>query len=377
MSTKFVFRRLRRMAFMSAFAFSMLIAIPIAAFAQSSVAQSHPVAHGVYQQTNLVSDLAGMAPVTDPNLVNPWGLVASATSPWWVSDNGAGLTTLYNGQGQIVPLVPTIPAPTGSAAGTLGTPTGVVFNSTTGFVITENGVSAPAAFIFSTEDGTIAGWSGAVDRAHAILTVDRSKIGAGAVYKGLAIATNSAGTFLYATNFRFGTIEVFNSSFKLVGSFKDRYLPRGYAPFGIQNIGGNLYVTFAQQDAARHDDVAGRGHGFVDVFSASGRLLRRLVSRGKLNSPWGLALAPANFGAFSNALLVGNFGDGLIHAYNPKNGALLGTLSNSSRAPLVIDGLWGLSFGNGSGSGATNDLFFTAGIQDEAHGLFGKIDSVS
>ena len=375
MSTKYVFGRLRRMAFMSVFAFSLFLVVPIAAFAQFHVAQSHPL-HGIYQQTNLVSDLPGMAPVTDPNLVNPWGLVASPTSPWWISDNNAGKTTLYNGQGQIIPLVATIPGPTGSPAGTLGTPTGIVFNSTTGFVVSENGVSAPAAFIFSTEDGTIAGWSGAVDRTHAILAADRSTVGVGAVYKGLAIGSTKAGTFIYATNFRFGTVDVFDSTFKLVGSFTDHYLPKGYAPFGIQNIGGRLYVTFALQDATRHDDVKGKGHGFVDVFNTNGKLLHRLISRGKLDSPWGLALAPANYGAFSNALLVGNFGDGFIDAYK-LNGSFLGRLSNSSHAPIVIDGLWGLSFGNGAGSGGTNELFFTAGIQDESHGLFGKIDSVS
>src|SRR5450432_830159 len=376
MSTKYVFGRLRRMAFMSIFAFSLFLIVPIAAFAQSHTAQSHPI-HGIYQQTNLVSDLPGMAPVTDPNLVNPWGLVASATSPWWISDNNSGKSTLYSGQGQIIPLVVTIPGPTGSAAGTVGTPTGIVFNSTTGFVVSEKGVSAPASFIFATEDGTIAGWSGAVDRANAILTVDYSDGGAGAVYKGLAIGSTTAGTFIYATNFRSGVVQVFNSNFKLVDSFTDRHIPKGYAPFGIQNIGGNLYVTFAQQDAARHDDVKGRGHGFVDVFNTSGKLLHRLISRGRLNSPWGLALAPANFGAFSNALLVGNFGDGFIDAYNPTKGGFLGRLSTSSKAPLVIDGLWGLAFGNGAGSGGTNDLFFTAGIQDESHGLFGKIDSAN
>ena len=376
MFTKFIFGRLRRMAFISVFAFSLFIVVPIAAFAQSHTVQSHP-AHDIYQQTNLVSDIPGMAPVTDPNLVNPWGLVASNASPWWVSDNNSGKTTLYNGLGHIIPLVATIPAPADSAAGTFGTPTGVVFNSTTGFVVSENGLSAPASFIFSTEDGTIAGWSGAVDRAHAILTVDRSKVGAGAVYKGLAMGSTTAGTFIYATNFRFGVVQMFNSNFKLVGSFTDHHLPRGYAPFGIQNINGNLYVTFALQDAARHDDIKGRGHGFVDVFNTTGKLLHRLISRDQLDSPWGLALAPTNYGAFSNALLVGNFGNGLIHAYNPTTGDFLGTLRNSSRDPLVIDGLWGLSFGNGTGSGGTNELFFTAGPQGESHGLFGKIDSVS
>jgi uncharacterized protein (TIGR03118 family) len=206
-------------------------------------------------------------------------------------------------------------------------------------------------------------------------------VGAGAVYKGLAIASLASGTFIYATNFRFGTVEMFDSTFHLVRSFTDSKLANTcplpnqcYAPFGIQNINGNLYVTFALQDAARHDDVSGPAHGFVDVFDTDGNLIRRLVSHGRLNSPWGLALAPADFGPFSNDLLVGNFGDGRINVIDPNNGAFLGQLRDQAGNPITIDDLWALVFGNGANAGGTNELFFTAGINDEADGLFGKID---
>jgi uncharacterized protein (TIGR03118 family) len=356
----------------------LLMVVPVAAYAHANTAP------GFYQQTNLVSNLPNIAQFQDSNLVNPWGLSHSPTSPWWVSDNGAGVATLYNGDGTARSLVVTIPPPAGSPAGTTAAPTGNVFNGTSGFVVTEAGKSGPSLFIFATEDGTISGWNPSVDLTHAILAVDRSTVGAGAVYKGLAIASNASGTFIYATNFRFGTVEMFDSSFNLVGSFTDPKLAstcplpnQCYAPFGIQTINGNLYVTFALQDAAHHDDVSGPAHGFVDVFDTNGNLIRTLVSHGRLNSPWGLALAPADFGRFSNDLLVGNFGDGRINAINPNNGAFLGQLSEQAGNPITIDDLWGLAFGNDASAGKHNELFFTAGINDEADGLFGKITSVS
>lgn len=337
---------------------------------------------GFYQQMNLVSDVAGMAPVTDPNLKNPWGLSASAASPWWVSDNNTGVSTLYRGDGTIVPLVVNTPLPGGKPG---GSPTGIVFNNSTtatDFTVTENGKSGASAFIFDTEDGTIEGWSPAVDRTNAIIAVDRSKVGPGAVYKGLAIGTSNSQTFIYATNFRFGTVEMFNGSFQLTKSFTDELLThicvkrnQCFAPFGIQNIGGNLYVTFALQDAARHDDVAGPGHGVVDVFSTSGHLMRRLAFGFELNSPWGLALAPSNFGQFSNDLLVGNFGDGHINVFNPMSGRFLGQVENTMDKPIVISGLWALQFGNGQAAGATNELFFTAGINNTNDGLLGDIQT--
>jgi len=336
---------------------------------------------GFYQQTNLVSDLPNIAKFQDPNLVNAWGLVHGPATPWWVADNGTGVSTLYNGQGQALPLVVTIPPPKNSPAGTTAAPTGVIFNGNGGFNVVENGTSFSSLFIFDTEDGTISGWNPSfADRTHAILAVDRSTVGAGAVYKGLATGSNASGNFIYATNFRFGTVEQFNSSFQLVKSFTDSRLANTcpepnqcYAPFGIQNIGGNLYVTFALQNAEKHDDVAGPAHGFVDVFDTSGNLIQRLIMHGRLNSPWGLAHAPADFGLFSNALLVGNFGNGRINAYDLNTGEFLGQLRDQTNTPITIDGLWSLQFGNDANAGRHNELFFTAGIDGEAHGLFGKI----
>ena len=374
MHARFIPGRLRLLASVIAPLMLLLLALPAAAFAQ-------PL-QGSYRQTNLVSDLVGAAQFTDPNLVNPWGLVHGPATPWWVSDNGTGVSTLYNGQGVKVPLTVTIPPPAGSPAGTTSAPTGVIFNGNGGFNVSENGTSFSSLFIFDTEDGTISGWNlNFADRSHAVLAVDRSNVGKGAVYKGLAIGSNSSGTFIFATNFRFGTVEMFDTNFNLVRSFTDHLLPQSYAPFGIQNIGGNLYVTFAKQDSAKHDDVAGAGHGFVDVFDTNGNLIRRLIARGSLNSPWGLAPAPADFGQFSNDLLVGNFGDGHINVFDPNTGAALGSLEIGGVIPIQIDGLWSLQFGNGANGGATNgasnELFFTAGIDGEAHGLFGDIQSVS
>ena len=340
--------------------------ILVLGFAGTAAAQHHQ--H--YSVTNLVADLPGVAANTDPNLVNPWGISFSATSPFWISDNGTGLSTLYSGAGATIPLVVTIPPPNGGTPP--ATPTGTVFNATTDFVVSANGLSAAAAFLFATEDGTISGWAPSVDRGNAILAVDNS--GLGAVYKGLASGTTKKGNFLYVTNFHDGWVEMYDANFQLVKQFTDYHVPDGYAPFGIQNINNKLYVTFAKQDADKHDDVGGPGHGFVDVFSLEGHKERRLVSRGRLNSPWGMALAPANFGKFSGDLLVGNFGDGRIHAYGLHSGNFHGTLRMQHHVPIAIDGLWGLAFGTGAAnSGPTNALFFTAGPDDEAHGLFGEI----
>jgi uncharacterized protein (TIGR03118 family) len=335
---------------------------------------------GGYVQTNLVSDIPGVARVTDPNLVNPWGLSEGPRGPFWVSDNATGVSTLYDGQGQpqsagLGPAIG-IPSPAGTA-GALGTPTGTVFNPGTGFVIESSGRSGPSLFLFATEDGQLAGWNPAVDLAQAIVAVDHS--GAGAVYKGLAIGTDSHGRrLLYATNFAAGTIRIFDQDFQAVGlsgSFTDPALPAGFAPFGIENIGGLLFVTYAKQNSERYDDVAGPGNGFVDVFDGDGHLLHRLVSAGPLDSPWGLALAPAGFGVFSHDLLVGNAGDGHINAFDPQTGQVLGQLKDSSGRPLVIGRLWALEFGNGAGD--RHGLFFSAGIDEEHHGLFGELQSSS
>ncbi len=262
-------------------------------------------------------------------------------------------------------------------------PTGIVFNSTSDFVV-GHGNTSPALFIFATEDGTISAWNGSAGN-NAVLEVDNTNTdpNTSPVYKGLALASTGSANFLYATNFRDGTVDVFDTNFTKVtlgqngfGTFTDPNLPAGYAPFGIQNINGNLYVTYALQDSAKHDDVKGAGHGFVDVYNPNGVLVQRLISQGALNSPWGLAVAPANFGTFSNDLLVGNFGDGTINAFNLNTGAFLGTLVNATNTPLAINGLWGLAFGNNATAGSANTLFFASGLNDEANGLFGSLSAV-
>ena len=322
-----------------------------------------------YEQHNLVSDGAVPADLVDAALVNAWGLVASATSPWWVADNGTDSSTLYNGStGAKLSLRVSVPS----------APTGVVFNGGTGFVVTSGSTSGAARFIFATEEGTILGWSPSVAPTQAVLAVDNSA--GGAVYKGLAIASTAAGDRLYATNFHAGTVDVFDAAFHpVLGGFTDAALPPGYAPFGIRHLGGTIYVTYALQDADKHDDVAGVGHGFVNAFDTEGNLLRRVASTGRLNSPWGLAVAPADFGTFSGDLLVGNFGDGHINAFDPGHfrgdGELRprGQLHAADGPPITIDGLWAIAFGNGAAAGPTNALFFTAGPFGEAHGLFGKL----
>jgi len=343
--------------------------------------------NSAFVQVNLVSNLPGVAPLTDADLVNAWGLAASPGtdqapgSPLWVSDNGSDKATLYNnGTAATVSKVGLTVDVTGAA------PTGQVFNTDTNpndFVVTDaSGHSGRALFIFDTENGTIDGWSPGVGVASGatppskVTEVARDN-GANAVYKGLAIAQASDGhTYLYATNFRSGRVEAYDSTFTPVelpgGLFVDPKLPTGYGPFGIQEIGGQLYVSFAEQDAALHDDVAGQGNGFVDVFTNDGAFVKRLITRGQLNSPWGLALAPSGFGNFGGDLLVGNFGDGSINVYNPNNGARVGDLRQPNGRPIVIDGLWGLRFGNGNAA-KTGELLFSAGPNHESDGLLGKI----
>jgi uncharacterized protein (TIGR03118 family) len=319
--------------------------------------------NNAYTVTPLVSDQPGVAPVTDPDLVNAWGLAASATSPWWVADNGTSKSTLYNGN----------TGAKGALTVTVGTdsgPTGVVFNGGTGFVVSSGGNSGPARFIFDSEDGLIRGWNSSVDPTNAV--VSPADPIPGAIYKGLAISSG----MLYAADFHNGLVDVFDSSWALVNQFTDPRLPAGYAPFGIQAIGPRIYVTFAKQDADAEDEVAGQGLGFVDAFDTAGNLIARVARHGQLNAPWGLALAPADFGRFSGDLLVGNFGDGEISAFEPQaNGhfGFRGQLRNGSGDPIAIDGLWALGFGNGANAGPTTTLFFTAGPDEEAHGLFGGI----
>ena len=339
----------------------------------------------LYTQHNLVSDVPGMADQTDAHLVNPWGLAASSTSPFWVANNHSGTSTLYNSSGQpfpaatpLVVIVPAPPAPQASQNPRPSAVVGVVFNDMAGFNVAPG---KPALFLFATEDGTISGWSSAADPVNAILMVDNSANGA--QYTGLAIANSDAGDpMLYAANFRAGTVDSFDGNFAPAaspGRFSDPTLPAGFAPFNIQKIGRKLYVTYAMQDGQGQEGIAGPGNGFVNVFDFNGNLLGRLISNGNLNSPWGVALAPENFGDFSHALLVGNFGDGTIHAYDPCSGDHLGTLNDPNGQVISIPGLWALRFGNGHNGGDATTLYFTAGIPGsgviEDHGLFGSIQT--
>lgn len=331
-----------------------------------------PVHATTFKITNLVSDGFVPAVTIDPDLINPWGMSYAPTGPFWVSDNDAGVTTLYNGAGAKIPLTVNIPPPSGSTD--IGHPTGQVFNGSGGFNVTSGGQTASAVFMFATEDGTISGWAPSVDFTHAIRAVDNS--GGGAVYKGLAIGSSGGSTFIYAANFNSGEVEMYNSSFGLVSSFTDPSVAAGYAPFNVQNLGGELYVSFALQDAAKHDDVGGPGNGYVDVFNPDGTFNRRLVSLGgAINSPWGLDIAPASFGKFAGDLLVGNFGDGTIGAFDPTTGAFKGDLLGQNGLPLVIGDLWGLINGNGT-TGDPNKVYFTAGLFEESHGLFGSLSAV-
>ena len=330
-----------------------------------------------FTQNNLVADKAGIgvppAQHIDPNLVNPWGITASPAGPFWVADNGTGLATLYDGNGNTIPLVVTIPTPTG--VGT-SAPTGTVFNPTnTNFLLADG---KGAVFLFDTENGTIAGWDGGTK---ASIVVDNSATGA--VYKGLAIGANAGAGLLYATNFNSGKVEVYDAKFAptLAGSFVDPAIPAGFAPFGIQNLAGNIYVTYAKQDAAKHDDVRGLGNGFVDEYSSAGILIKRVVSGAPLDSPWGLAIAPASFGLFGGDLLVGNFGvtangdpnAGQINAFDPTTGAFAGALNDSHDLPITLDGLWGLSLGNDAKAGSSSTLDFASGPNGETDGLFGNL----
>jgi uncharacterized protein (TIGR03118 family) len=333
-----------------------------------------------YSQTDLVANTEGTAPFTDPNLLNSWGIARSPNGPWWVANNHAGVATVYNSQGQPVPadnpLIVTIPPPASSPPDSTASPTGIVFNSTADFRIGSGATATPATFIFSTEDGTISAWAAAVNPTAAVLTVDNSADEA--IYKGLAIASTPGGNFIYASNFHEGTVDVFTGSFapaQLSGSFHDSNIPSGYAPFGIQNINGDIYVTYAKQDADAEDDMPGVGNGYVDIYTSDGELVRRFASKGQLNSPWGVVQVPSSFGRFGGAIIIGNFGDGHLNGFDPISGTFQGQLNKNGGATIAIPGLWGLGFGNGGTAGSTDTLFFAAGPNDEADGLFGFLEA--
>jgi len=326
-----------------------------------------------YTRTDLTTNSSSVssAPNIDPNLVNAWGLSRATSSPWWIADNGTGLSTLYDLNGVAQSLVVTIPPPANKQGPSA--PTGTVFNYTTGFEVAPG---QPAAFIFVTEDGTISGWNPVVNLGEAVLMVNHPKK---AIFKGCAIATSSAGTRLYVSNFVTGNLEVYNDHFHRLAAeenFHDSTLPANYVPFGVQNVGGNLVVTFAHRQPGSEDEDHGAGLGYVRVFDTKGNVLLRVQHGNFLNAPWGVAMASGDFGSFSHRLLIGNFGDGHINAFNALTGKFEGALLDTTGAPLWIDGLWALSFaGDATKNGAPNELYFTAGPNDESNGLFGKIDA--
>ncbi|QCP50798.1 TIGR03118 family protein [Trinickia violacea] len=325
----------------------------------------------LFTETALVSDGAVPAAHTDPNLQNSWGIAFNPAGFFWVADNGTSVATLYDGNGVPQTLVVTIPPGIGGPAD----PTGIVFNGTQGFSVSQGGKTGVPAFIFDGEGGTITAWSPAVNPTVAIIAYDDGS--GGAVYKGLALAANGGANFLYATDFHNNKIDVFDTNFAKVampGKFQDPSLPAGFAPFGIQLIGSKLFVTYAMQNAAKHDDVAGAGLGFVDVYDTAGNLLQHFVSGGHLNAPWGIAQAPGNFGNLSGDILIGNFGDGLINVFNSVNGAFITSVTLSNNTVFKQDGLWGIAFGNGLQNQPTNTLFFAAGPNQEADGVFGRLD---
>ena len=336
-----------------------------------------------FRETDLISDLAGRAAHLDSAVVNPWGIVVTGRGEFRISDNGTGLSTAYSRTGVAVGARFAIP-PAGE-----GNPTGLVVNDQSGFILSSAGKSARSRFIMASEDGSISAWSPELDAGNAIQVAST----ADAIYKGLALGRSEDKAYLFAANFHAGTVDVFDSHFAPVtwsGAFSDPDLPEGYAPYNIANLGGKLYVAYAKQDGDRHDDVPGAGFGFLDVFSTSGQLLHRVVSGGALNAPWGMTLAPKHFGPFGRALIVGNFGDGVINAFDVSTGGFLGHLEDSTGAAISIEGLWGLAFARASevGKGEKEEseekeeneelkgpatLYFTAGIEDESHGLVGTL----
>ena len=344
-------------ALLTGLAASFVLAMPAAA------------AGGSYKVHMLVADRPGHAAQTDSNLVNGWGIVAGPSTPWWVADNGTDKSTLYDGSGNSIPLVVDVG----------GGPTGTVFNGSSDFVVSSNGDSGPALFLFASEDGKIRGWNPNVPASSppstkAFVVAGRS----GAIYKGLAIAWMGDQGYLYATDFHNGQVDVFNGSFvrqHWAGAFVDPNIPAGFAPFGIQAANGMIFVTYAKQDADAEDEVDGRHLGYVDAFATNGTFIANVASRGPLNAPWGIAWAPDSFGRFGGDLLVGSFGDGRIHAYRLTAGGWMldGTLSSASGQSIKIEGLWGMAFGNGGAAGPTNTLYFAAGPNGESHGLFGSV----
>lgn len=356
----------------SSFACAAAVLLAQPAIAHDNDSDGNGRARSVYESKVLVSNGGMPANFTDANLINGWGVAFNPAGFVWVSAEGTGKAVLYDGNGQPQSLVVTVPGPGGAAGG----PTGIVFSGGTDFVVSNGTTTGPARFLFATEQGTIAGWAPNVNAADALTAVDHSK--QGAVYTGLALSGNGTTHLLYACNFSKAHIDVFDGTFKSVdvsGKFADPKLPSTYAPFGIQAIGGDIYVTYAKQEEPGSDEEeAGAGLGLVNVFDPQGHLIRRIASHGPLNAPWGIALAPASFGAFGGALLIGNLGDGAINAFGPRSGKFLGQLRGANNRPIHVDGLWGIQFGNGILGQPTSSLFWAAGPNDETDGAYGVIN---
>jgi uncharacterized protein (TIGR03118 family) len=329
-------------------------------------------------QTNLISSGSPAAKVVNSIFINPWGMSYGPGGAFWISANGWGDSPIYS----LAPTAgaipseegaPTIPKPAGDTA-SFSAPDGQVFNGTNGFVVKSAGKSGPALFLFATEDGTISGWNPTVNAGTAITVVNNYQGGKGAVYKGLALYTDAkAGTFLLAANFRSGLVEVYDPNFALVGEFRDHELPANYAPFNVQVLGGQIYVTYATQDAAKHDDAPGNGNGTVEIVDLYGTPSARLGDVKVLNSAWGLALAPTSWGTLAGKLLVGNFGNGKINAFDPATLEFTATLATANGKPLAIPGLWGLIPGNDGKAGSSKAIYFSAGPKQETGGLFGSL----
>jgi uncharacterized protein (TIGR03118 family) len=356
---------------MSTPSFLPRLALSVTAVAAAAALGLAPAMAGPnsYDARNLVSNGKVAAEHVDPNLVNAWGVVFNPVAYAWVADNGTGVSTLYDGDGNAQSLVVTIPG----QGGATGVPTGIVFSgSATDFMVGEGGTSGPARFIFATEDGEVCGWAPNVDLNNAICPVMMTD----SIYKGIALATAGDGSHrLYASDFHNQRIDVYDAGFNKIttaGDWTDPTMPSNFGPFGIQMLNGMVYVSYTQQDAERHDDLPGRG--IVDVFDTEGNFMGRGASQAGLNSPWGMTIAPAHFGHFSNALLVSNFGDGEITAYDPKFGTYLGKIRNADGTTFKRHGLWGIAFGNDFFDQPKTTLFFTAGPHHEDNGLYGRID---
>jgi len=348
--------------------FAVALSLAAALLIQPAAAQ----VENVYIVTNLISD-DGSVPGTipDPNLINGWGIAASSTSPWWVSSADMSVARIYTGAGAI----------NGLTVNVSGNPTGIVFYGGAGFLVTNGITTAPARFLFAAEDGSISGWNFGLP-PNGVPPPTQAWVGlpaaGGASYKGLAVAQTAGGDFLYAADFHNAKVDIISSTWEVVSTattFVDPGLPKGYAPFGIQNINGRIFVTYGKQDDEAEEEVAGAGLGVVSVFDTAGAFIARVATRGALNAPWGLAQAPAGFGRFSGNLLVGNFGDGRINAFDFETFEPRGHLKDADHKPIVVDGLWGIGFGNDAGSGSSKALYFAAGPEDETHGLFGKIEA--